>query len=200
MAAFSDFYGAIRPDVPNCPDFAIDEALNRASRLFCEQTYALSATVVVSTVPGMDEYRFDVEERTLLKVLSVFCDSRPLMRTAITPLRETTPAHGAPIVFNEAGGLVELYPIPDNSYRLTVELAFAPTAAADELHDTLADRWGEALIAGAKADLLSIRSKDWTDFTLAEVHKRRFSHYVSQAKRARLYYSPPQFVRQTPLI
>lgn len=79
---------------------------------------------------------------------------------------------------------IVLYPAPAESLseELYVDVALAPKRTATDFEDFLFDRWGRNIAAGAKAFLMHMPDKSWTNPSMGDFYSREYSRGVSNAK------------------
>jgi heat shock protein HslJ len=68
------------------------------------------------------------------------------------------------------------------SGHIIARVAFRPQLTADDLPDWFMDRYGEAMIAGAKAELLKQPRKEWSDRELASYYMGEWLGWIGRAK------------------
>lgn len=187
MADHSAFYPMIAPDVLGCPSITIDSAINRAAIEFCGKALVWQdALTVVVLSPGVWSYALTLPAQSQLVVLqSVKLGTREL--AAVADARGQIPwgeADGEPMRYALLAdfGQILVDPAPLEASSLTLRAALAPKLTATSLPDLLADRHFEAIAAGAKAILMRMPEKSWTNFQASQFYEGEFKERTSKAR------------------
>lgn len=104
-------------------------------------------------------------------------------------------------VYHDENNLrIRLFPIPtttDAGGMLRLWFSLLPQRGVEELPEWMADRYFEALADGAKALLLMIPKRNWSDATRGEFHQERFNKAVlaAQVERAQGFTNAPLTVQ-----
>jgi len=168
MAALADFERFVLPLVEGAPAPAIEDAILDAAVEFCTRTRLLRTFLdPLTLVPGTTEYELDPPEADtqIVDVTAAWLPEGPLNPATRPELEELFPDGWA---WRQVGttaevrrfycrlpGFVQLVPaVTVKAPRaLRLEVAYAPTRAARELHDVLLNRYAEQLASGALARL-----------------------------------------------
>jgi hypothetical protein len=209
--SIDDFVDNVRPDVPGCPDPAIENAVRDTIVEFCHKTWILqrefvyNSTVIdaydeLSNAPylefdGVRPIVPDVAMRPVV-VLDVFVtkaedeDYVPLTlmdkrHTARRPYAywESQTTTGLPTnYFAVATDAIRVYPVPSIDYYLTLRVAFKPKPLATEFDENLYDDWLEEISSGTKCRLFEMPKKGWTDYNVAAYEKIKFKTGIGRAR------------------
>lgn len=168
MAALADFERFVVPLIEGAPTPAVEDAIVDAAIEFCTRTRVLRAFLdPVTLVPGATEYELDPPEADtqIVDVVAAWLPERPVTSATRAELEEKFPDGWA---WRQVGstaevqhfycrlpGVVRLVPaVTVKAPRaLRLEVAYAPTRNARELHDVLLNRYAEKLANGALARL-----------------------------------------------
>ena len=75
-----------------------------------------------------------------------------------------------------------VWPAPAVNCTLTYRYSLRPTETAATLPDMVYNIYAEAIVAGAKAKLLALPDKAWTNDKLAMQHQAEFRNRINRAK------------------
>lgn len=209
MALFTVLLTEARPGLTGAPDVSILSALRRAAAHFCRQTGIWSDVLSpIKLRAGVYVYDFDaplggnVENILSLKINGVaitnhmrFQDMHALTRDA---------AGGLPTAFSitSDGGSLAVWPTPrteDAGLVVDVLASLSPARTSPELPDFMTNEWHDAIVAGAKADLMLIPEMPWSNPGAAMNCRAYFEEQVSRArKEAYSGHHAPLRVRQRP--
>lgn len=186
MAALSEFHKLIAPEVPGCPQPVMNEAILRACIEFCERTSVTDETVTVATVAATAEYALTFTTGyTAHRLIYVRrSDNTELTRSSREIFDVNTgavEAGDATHYYLSTAGKLVLGPIPDAIETLTVKAVTKPTRTATTVADSLADHWGPAIAAGAKALLYAQKGTAWYDPNEAAQKETDFSGAINLA-------------------
>lgn len=169
MTAFSAFYPFIRPDMPGCPDIAIDLELARVSNHFCSNGWVYRATVTENVVSGDESISPTLPSGSeLLGVVSAIKDSeRQFYDFTID---------GDDIVLDETATY---------DFDLELILALKQPMTATDVPDILFRDHLDAVTFGVKSRLFASPNKSWTDNALAayydQLYRQELSKYTTKA-------------------
>lgn len=193
MTPISDFRPRVAAFVHGCPDMLIDQAVLDACIEFCEQSLIIKQVLdAFYTQANTPDYDLDAPPGQLVT----------LVHRAWVNAHELTPAAGddinTPFAFSRVVGLnsditamprnyhefgpgvLGLYPIPNDTYTITVQAALKPTRSATEVEDVLYQNWCEYIVAGALARL-QMQPMEWGNPALATVNASRFMQGINRA-------------------
>lgn len=164
MAAFSDFYPAIVPDIPRCPSVGIDLELARVSNEFCSEAWV---------------YREDIEEF----VLSGDQEVTPMLPngTQLVGVVSAKKGEGPQFYdFTINGNDIILDKPATEDHDLNLIVALKKPVTATDLPDILYRNFFETIVAGTKARLFLSPNKSWSDPALAAFYKRVYLAEMSR--------------------
>lgn len=189
----------VLPHVSGCPPAQVDNALRLAAIDFLRSTqfwtHEPAAVSIVSTEP---HYTITIPAfSTIERILSARW--RDTVDTEATPLggysesemeqrhggswREDT---GAPTEFihDEQGPeTIRLYPIPDDDFTsaLLLKVSLVPSLDCQKLPGWVARRYHQAICALARANLMAIPEKEWTNPVFSAAEQREYEEKLTIA-------------------
>lgn len=201
MSDVQDFFPEIRRAVKGCPEPTLQDALIRAARMFCSETWVLRRVQSLTTVAGQQRYPVrapDNEEAIALKHAQV---QELAPGTGVHPLRFVYPSLVNPdvgarrptgICFVPYMGIA-LLPVPDDAYVVQVELVTQPVVGTAQLPDELAVRYDRALGYGALEWILRMQGDPWYSPQAADEYAMLFSQEIVKARgEAAFDFTPGQ--------
>lgn len=186
MKPVSDLFTRLLPRVVGCPEPLALQALVDSTAEFCEKSLVIRHTLeTVSTQPDLQTYSLDTpSQQRVARVLSVTYNGRTI--NAVPP---SNPGEmdfgGVPLAYSTRFDgpelLVELYPTPNATGTMVVQIAAAPLATATSLEDELVTRWYDAVLAGAWWRLMSMPNQPFTNFDLAAAYAAMYRTETGKA-------------------
>ena len=193
-----DFLPHLLPDLPGCPDSIVKQQLLFAVIEFCQETHAWNEIQdPIQVRERVNE--IDVDTPTgarIVAVKDVWASSRKLRPVTMPQLFELIPnwqiAEGSePTYYNASTDYrtMRIFPIPIdvNDSTLTLRVAYAPKMDATSIPDELAIKYWDALIGGAKARLMVIPGKAWTNSQMSAYNRGIFNDGILKAKISALH-------------
>ena len=189
----SDLIPFVAPEVPGCPDALIKQNLVLCAIEFCTETLAwqeIQDSLIV--IDGQSE--LDVEVPTgarIVVVKDIWGASRRLRPVTMDQLFEVLPnwqeaAGSEPTYYNASSDwqTIKVYPIPmgANRARLRMRASYAPTLAATTLPDEVTTKYLDGITGGAKARLMAMPGKTWSNVQSAGIYRQQFNDQVLKAK------------------
>lgn len=195
--AWSDFLPWVLPDVRDCPDLIAADAVRNAAIEFCERSRAwrhdLDPITAAANVP---EYSLDAPANTVVwEVMSVRFQGQPITLKAPDDLDVLMPGwqeeKGEVVHYfvKDFRRTLRLVRIPGSSVpnAIRVNAALKPSVASSTVEEDFFEEHYRHVAAGAKAALLSMAAKAWTNAAKAKENSDEFdlaiaAHNVSQAR------------------
>lgn len=135
---------------------------------------------------------------SLWRLESVFVDGVQkkiaLKDDIITDITDLDAIYGSGTVFYKTEDpWIKLFPFPSDtafdttsgSINIVASAVFLPSDDITEVEDAFYDRWGKAIESGAKAELMMMVGKPWTNPQMAGIHARIFDAAINSAIRKR---------------
>ena len=201
MSEVQAFFGEIRRAVKGCPEPTMQDAVVRAARAFCGETWVLRRAASFVCVAGTAAYTVQApanEEVVAVKRAQV---AEVAPGSGVHPLRFVYPATVNPNAgMRRPYGIcfvpytqVALSPPPDAAYPVTVELVTQPVAGAAVIADELAVQYDRALGYGALEWLLRMAGEPWFSPPQAERYLQLFNQEIVKARGAAMFdFTPNQ--------
>jgi len=172
MRPISDFFPRVLPYVPGCPQPVAEQAILDAAIVFCEDSLVIRERFsAFNTDPGIADYGLTTPSDTqVARLLAVYVNGTQIPAWVSDPPPPAV-GSGAPTTYytTRSDGVfkLELYPIPDRAYEITVEAALRPTRDAATLDSDLFGLWSDAVVSGAIGRLSSIPDQPFSDLARA---------------------------------
>lgn len=193
-----DFLPHLLPDLPGCPDAIVKQQLLFAVIEFCQETHAWNE---IQDPIRVRERQNEIDVDTpvgarIVAVKDVWASNRKLRPVTMPQLFELIPnwqtAEGSePTYYNASTDYrsMRIFPIPIdvNNQTITLRVAYAPKMDATSIPDELAIKYWDALIGGAKARLMVIPGKAWTNAQLSAYNRGVFNDGILKAKISALH-------------
>lgn len=174
-------------ELPGCPQPLIKQALLGAADEFCRRTYAWSEVQEpIALQPDVRDYELDAPTGgRVCAVLGASVGGRMLQPIQPTLISDRAP----PVGFNLAidRGLLSLYPTPSQAETMVVRAAYAPTESATTLPDFLGWDYRDAMTGGAKANLMAMAGKPWSQPDHVAFQRQKFDDAVATALAEELH-------------
>ena len=193
----SEISRRVAPDVMGCPNVLIDEAVLRTLIKFCEETHVLEKAfehdVVSTDIVAADNDSVNVN------IASYITDGRPILLTQFKIDGVDWDAQEIKLL-NDQDDLDEIsvsgtkfftwpdtthikfYGIEAEDQRFFIKQIFVPLDTATTMEDDLYYRFRDVIAAGARARLLEMPRKDWTDPAMAGLNWSRYNDGVALAR------------------
>lgn len=181
----ASFHPYIAPEVIGCPIPLINQALVLVASEFCRTT--LAWTEMSDPIPLVDEQQDYVPvaptDAQLTTVRDVWCGERKLQPV---PLARAYGCGSArePTHYNMVGRVVvTVYPMPSGTTgaALVMRACFVPTLTAATLPDFFGDAYLDGLTSGAKARLMLMPGKAWSNPDLGTYYRKVFEDAMVEA-------------------
>lgn len=189
MATFNDYLDECRPGVHSAPDVAILSALRRAAQRFCRDSRIWRERLEdIVYEPAVNEYDLPAPDGATVEEILWARSSGNVLSTcsaeAIFTAGETVEGTPQAVALKSLSNTCLVWPTPEGgSGTLGLYVVLAPSRTANEVPDQLADRWHDAIIAGARAELMSTIGMPWSNPQEAERQTMIFWDFVAEARR-----------------
>lgn len=191
MASFSDFMPDIAPWVGGCPTIMIEQAILNATIEFCRESLWWRVDHdPITAMPSVSEYDLSAPSGSAIirPVSATFeGDDLPPKDTNWLDANVTDwqTDEGNIYYFNvPSHGTVRLVRIPEKLYlnALRVRMALMPSRTATTIDDTIYNHHYETIGHGAKARLMAVPDKPWSNPGEAAYYAGLFEQAVSKAR------------------
>lgn len=192
--AYESLLPDIIPMVPGCPDTLIETNIRAAVIELCEKSGIYQAELdPVTTVANIYEYDLEAPSGTAVhKIMWAVHDGNDLEPVSTNLLEQRLPNWrdsanaGTPEYYvKQSQSLFWLVPVPQatmaSSTVLRVQLK--PTHTSTTCDNDVMNDYRDTIVNGALFRLLRLPSKDWTDYTGAQVYGSLFAEGIQAAER-----------------
>lgn len=190
MKLWSDFYDYVLPEVPGCPQALATIHIRNVTIDFFEATGiyttdmdALTLTDGTATYDLFPPAGYDVS-----RIHSAWYDDTPIFPLSDDQLRIASvrwgSMTGAPQAYlQETQDTVRFVPCPDATATESVNYraVLCPTRQALGIDDWVFNRWVVVISDGAKARLMAIPAKPYSNAELAQFYETRYRAGVTEA-------------------
>jgi len=187
----------VAPDVMGCPNVLVDEAVLRTIIKFCEETHILEKAfehdVLSTDIVAADNDSVNVNLATYIT------DGRPILLTEFRIDGAKWDAQEIKLL-NDQDDLDEIsisgtkfftwpdtthikfYGIEAEDQRFFIKQIYVPLDTATTIDDDIYYRFRDTIEAGARATLMDMPKKDWTDPVTAGRNWSKYNDGVAMAK------------------
>jgi len=197
MAAYDDFLPYVLPDVPGCAEIVAIQAIRNAAIDFCEKSCVVQVDLdPVTLIAGSADYDLEPPSGTLVtKVMKLFYKNKELPPFGQDYVPSATYYNAAAIGADESSTPVTwsqkdtktftVFPAPGEreSGAITIRAALKPTRASESCDDILFEDYAEYIAAGAKARLMIVPNKAYTNPNLVATQNQFFLQGVNVARQ-----------------
>ncbi len=160
------FVTTVLRDVPGCPNALIKEEVLSSAIEFCESSGIYTAKLTESVLKDAESLTITVPANTgLVEINNIVVDGIATYEIY---------ADGTTIDFD--GKAI-------SDYDMDVYVSLKPLRSATELPDILYNDWYQTIAAGAKAKLMVMPEKPWTNPKFAGLHSGVFEDGAKSAMR-----------------
>lgn len=169
-----DFYPFVTVHVVGCSYPLIDHAIRQSAIAFCQRSLAWNGTLDAETLTADDlPYRIAGEETYAVvhDILNVFVDDKRMSKSNARKLdkrgnwRAEVGIPEAYVVLSN--DVIDLWRRPEESVSVIATVVYNPKQDTNSLPDILYNEYAEMIAAGARARLMAIPNKPWSDAAMA---------------------------------
>lgn len=193
VTSYDSLIPHIAIDVDGVPHPVVVAMLNNAARELCTKSQCWNEWENVPLVSGTNEYSVSAPTATSIvrAVQYILMGERKALipeneNNILETKRHLIDAIGEPECFYMVGEMaIKVLPTPsdtDAGKIMRIKSSFIPTFDATSIPGEFIERYAEALIAGAKAFLMGMPGKPWSNPTLAAFYKQSFDTLVDKAR------------------
>lgn len=179
-----EFLSLVQSSLPRCPVPSILPELRRAAVTFCKKSRVWRHESDLMGVYA-DECRYVFEppsQATVVSTLAVRFKQERLIGLDDSVVRDEP---GVPAYYQvEEPGVVRLIPCPreDEPAVLQTVNVLAPHVKASHCPKFLLDAHGDVIASGAKAELMLVPDKPWSDPARAQVEQKKFDDGIAEIR------------------
>jgi len=185
MTALTEFVGRILPDVPGCPRTTIiSAALDGAIELCKRAEVHKYEHAAIATTASTASYAFVPPAGTVVaEVLRAWYDGNEIDPQDQDQLNDLyvdwLNESGTPKYFTRLDKRnIRLVPTPDATGSLTLLVSLKPAIDATTIDDTVYQEYRELIESYAKAKLMAMSDKSWTNYQLAAALMGKFEDEI----------------------
>lgn len=189
MTKYEEMLNDVLPDVPGCGnDVAINALRNACIELLQKSFIYRQEQDPITVTAGTAVYDLDsFTGYRIVGVTSAYFGDNPIVPVSADMLQkakrhwETEKGFVEGYMLNDSES-VRLYRIPTENGVLSMTLALAPTVKSVGIETFIYDLYSEGIAAGAKARLMAIPGKPYTNLDLSVMNRAMFSSAIRDAK------------------
>ena len=189
MIKFEDMLNDVLPEVPGCSnEIAINALRNAAIELYTKSWIVTQYCDPQNTVIGQAVYDLDTfNGQKIIGILSAKYKDQPLVPTSIRMLERSSTrwedGQGTPSSYlSDDLATIRLYRIPDAVGELNIRVALTPAKNAIGVDNFVYDLYSEQLAAGAKARIMLMPQKPYSDPVTSREYRAQFAAAITDAK------------------
>lgn len=197
MASYDDFLPYVLPDVPGCPEIVAVQQIRNTVIDFCEKSLVVQVDLdPVTLVAGQADYDLEPPtNRLVTKVISLFYRNRLLEPSAQDEIQRATFYNPSALEADNQSDpttwmqkdarTFSVFPIPKNRENgaITIRAAIKPTRASTSCDDVVFEDYVEYIAAGAKARLMIVPNKAYTNPNLVVTQNQLYMQGVNMARQ-----------------
>jgi hypothetical protein len=179
---YSDLFQYVLPELVGCSTMLAEMQLRAAVIDLCRRAKVWAyEDDPTTTSPGERNYDLSAPAgSTIVEVKAMFVDG-----DAVDPAStnfDNPAVLGKPETFRQlTPEAFVLWPTPDTEYPLTMELTLAPSRASSGFPSWIAEKYHDAIVAGAKSRLMLMPGNPWTNLQIAAAYRSLFESEVGTA-------------------
>lgn len=189
----SQLYSRVMPYVQGCPEPTVDQAIMDAAIEFAEKSQIIfTQEAPIPLVDGRATYYvFPEFGLDLDMVRAVHCGTRELIRLTPNSQHDNVPdwrtsMSSEPTHYSTftSSGEITVYPKPTsvNGATLRVQATWHPSMTATSFPDEMGKKYFKEIAEGAKAKLMMMADRKWSNPQLAIVCERKFEDGALDAR------------------
>jgi len=197
---WDDFIPLISPHLPGCPNASMRLYLASTSADFFARTYLWREQIdAIYIAPNQVDYDLDTDTGLVENVISVVHNETPLTRTDLRLIgAEKLSEVGEPREYwIQADNSIRIFPTPEERTVLKVYAVLKPNRSGTGVEDWIYETFADTIVSGAIAQLAMNPGKEWSDITMAGMHKGLYERAITNA-RIRDFRGVHLMVRQRP--
>lgn len=189
MTKYEDMLDDVLPELMGCSvELAINALRNTCMELFQKSWIYTQQVDPIAVVEDVATYDLDsFTNQRIVGVVSAWFDGvriAPLAAEMLNKNRLRWEADKGSVegyIIKESNA-IQLYRIPDQNGELVLTVALAPNKKSTGVESFVYDFYSEAIAAGAKARLMAIPSKPFSNINASMMYRAQFSAAITDAK------------------
>lgn len=210
----SAFLSRVLPDVPGCPDVLATQAIMDAAIEIFDETHIWEVTSDPIRLSNLeDTYEPDaVTGARIGKIKKVWCGQREVIFKTPSGLTDALPdwqtaRSSEPTYYTSPDGVsVRVHPMPFsvNGATITILASYVPKddmsgTTSPVIPDALGMRYRDAIVAGAKARLMVVPERKWSNERLAGYYQTQFDNAKADIRIKAIHGSQPGTMTARPV-
>ncbi len=188
---WTDWYDEVLPDVPGCPQKVAKNAIRNAAIEFYRDSLAwVIDHDPMNAVTNQAAYPFEPPASTeVVKALNVWYDAKPLTKKTpdeLSAMYANWTTHiGTPLYYTQLNSTeIVLVPMPAAALAngVTMKVALKPKRSSTGLEEYLHEEYLEEIATGAKARMMLMQKKPWSNATLGAANKALFDEAIASVR------------------
>ena len=187
MATWSSLYQYVLPDAPGCPELVIDQNLRQAAIDFLRDSGSYIVTVpAFAYTANVSAYAHapaaDIQLSGVVEALVAGQTTAMRMGTPSVAYLATTALYPRVFIAGDDNSTFTLWPTPTTPGTLAYRYSAYPTQSATTVPDIVVAQWADAIARGAKARILALPGKSYTNTKLSVLYEQQFRAAINRAK------------------
>jgi hypothetical protein len=178
---YSDLFPYILSELPGVSSLQAEAQIRGAVIDLCRRAKVWThEDDPTETIAGARTYDINAPTgSTLVEIKALYLESKELEADT----EEQFPEAGTPRNYRQVTpDEVLLWPTPDAEYLFTMTLTLTPSRASTHFPGWIAERYHDAIVAGAKARLMAMPGQPWSNIQQAIFYRSMFDTEVAAAK------------------
>ncbi len=188
---YTAFLSKVSSEVPGCPLAVAEDAVREAAIEFCENGWVWIYThAAIDSLANTGAYPFvPPTGARVSRVLQAWYETRQLVPKTADQLAEMyanwTTETGTPLYMlqdNEASLVLVPKPVTAVTAAITARVTLRPSRASTDIEDRIYEYHLDAIAMGAKAKLMMMSDKPWTNLKMAATYQSLFEDKIAAAR------------------
>lgn len=197
MASYDDFLPYVLPDLPGCAEIVAVQQIRNTVIDFCEKSLVVQVDLdPVTLLAGQADYDLEPPaNRLVTKVIGLFYKNDLLPPSAQDDVQRATfynpnainaDSRSNPTTWMQKDTKTfSVFPVPKDKENnaITIRAAIKPTRASTSCDDVIFEDYAEYIGAGAKARLMIVPNKSYTNPNLVMTQNQLYMQGVNMARQ-----------------
>lgn len=179
----TDVIPELTMSVSGCPNVTMAQAIRRAARMFCRESWYVLRMITPQVVAGKQDYTMTLptdEEPIAVKYVSV---NNEVVYSGVPEEQDPNKGPERPRVYTfTPPNILSLFPVPDQQYPCFALVPAQPSVGATTLPIEIQQAYHEVVGYGALAFVQEMSGNPWYSPKMAEQNYARFRNGITNAK------------------